>query len=309
MGVKGWLGFGRGQRSAAFSARLQEYKLTLRILLESPSAAVGFGIVVAYIAIAIIDLVYPQLIGVQNAYAMIPNFTNPQPQPPSWPTHVFGTTFPGIDLYQAVMAAIRVDLWYSFLIVFAGSIIGIIVGVVAAYLGGLYDEIIMRVTDIFLSIPFLPFAIAVGFFLGRALDDVSLALIIVWWPLYARYARGQALSVKENAYIEASKASGVGNFGIMFRHVIPNVLTPIFVQISLDLGTIVQIFAALTFIGFANQPAYLPELGRIISDGFTYAVSSPWTVFYPGIAILIFAIGMNLLGDGLRDALDPRSRT
>jgi len=277
--------------------------------LESPSSVMGLAIVVAYAAIAVIDFTYPQLIGVENAYSMIPDYVNTVPQPPAWPTHPFGTTFPGIDLYQAIMAAIRVDLWYSFLIVLVGAIIGITLGVLAAYFGGYIDELLMRFADIFLSIPYLPFAIAVGFILGRELSDVSIALILVWWPLYARYARGQALSVKESAFVEAAKASGVGSWRIMIRHVVPNVLTPIFVQVSLDLGTVVQIFAALTFIGFASANALLPELGALISRGFQYAVTAPWVVFFPGMAILVFAIGMNLLGDGLRDALDPKYRT
>ena len=291
------------------STRLQEYKLTFKILVESPSSAVGLLIVLIYSAIAVIDFTYPSLLGVQDAFSMVPDYSNPVPSAPVWPIHPFGTTFPGVDLYQAVMSAIRVDLWYSLLIVLAGAAIGTVVGVLAAYVGGYLDEALMRFTDIFLSVPYLPFAIAVAFVLGRALDDVSIALAIVWWPLYARYAYGQALSVKENAYIEAAKASGVGTLGIVFQHVIPNVLTPIFVQISLDLGTVVQVFAALTFIGFASANPLLPELGTLISNGFQYAVAAPWVVFFPGLAILIFAIGMNLLGDGLRDALDPRGRT
>jgi len=295
--------------TTSLSSRLQEYRLTLRVLLESPSSTVGLAIVLAYFAIAAIDYTYPSLIGVQNAYSLIPDFANPVPSPPIWPVHPFGTTFPGVDLYQAVMSAIRVDLWYSLLVVLAGASIGTIVGVLAAYVGGFVDEALMRFTDIFLSVPYLPFAIAVAFVLGRALDNVSLALTVVWWALYARYARGQALSVKENAYIEAAKASGVGSWGIMLRHIVPNVLTPIFVQVSLDLGTVVQVFAALTFIGFASGNPLLPELGTLISNGFQYAVAAPWVVFFPGLAILIFAIGVNLLGDGLRDALDPRSRT
>lgn len=289
--------------------RYEGYKLTFKILLESHSSAAGLIIVLAYVAIAVIDVVHPELIGVKNAYLLVPNYGNTVPEPPSWPAHPFGTTFPGVDLYQAVMAAIRVDLWYSFLIVLAGAALGTTIGVVAGYLGGYLEEGLMRFTDIFLSIPYLPFAIAVGFFLGRALNDVSLALVIVWWPLYARYARGQALSAKENAFVEAARASGVGNWRIMVRHIMPNVLTPIFVQVSLDLGTVVQVFAGLSFIGFATSNPLLPELGTLISNGFQYAVSSPWVVFFPGMAILIFAIGMNLLGDGLRDALDPRRRT
>ena len=296
------------ERLASISPRLNEWKLTLKILLESASARAGFIIVLAYVSISVVDFAAPGLIGVANANSMIPDFSNPVPQPPSW-SHILGTTFPGIDLYQAVMAAIRIDVWYSFLIVLAGAVIGTIVGVTAAYLGGYVDEVLMRFTDIFLSIPYLVFAIAVGFILGRALNDVTLALVIVWWPLYARYARGQALSIKENTYIEAARASGVGSWGIIFRHIAPNTLTPVFVQISLDLGTVVQVFAALDFIGFASANPYLPELGSIISDGFNYALSAPWGVIVPGVVILVFAIGMNLLGDGLRDALDPRNRT
>ncbi|HXW95739.1 MAG TPA: ABC transporter permease [Nitrososphaerales archaeon] len=289
-------------------ARFDQTKLTLRILFENVTSAAGLLIVLGYVLIAIIDAVYPQLIGVVNAYAEVPDYTNPVPQPPSL-QHLFGTTYPGIDLYQAVVAAIRVDLWYSFVIVLAGALVGILVGVVAAYYSGFFDEILMRITDIFLSIPYLPFAIAVGFVLGRGLDELSLALVIVWWPLYARYARGQALSIKENAYVEAARASGVGSWGIITKHIVPNVLTPVFVQISLDLGTVVQTFAALTFIGFASANPLLPELGKLISDGFPYAISAPWVVIFPGVTILIFAVAMNLLGDGLRDALDPRNRT
>jgi len=296
------------ERLASISPRLNEWKLTLKILLESASARAGFIIVLVYVSISVVDFAAPGLIGVANANSMIPDFSNPVPQPPSW-SHILGTTFPGIDLYQAVMAAIRIDVWYSFLIVLAGAVIGTIVGVTAAYLGGYVDEVLMRFTDIFLSIPYLVFAIAVGFILGRALNDVTLALVIVWWPLYARYARGQALSIKENTYIEAARASGVGSWGIIFRHIAPNTLTPVFVQISLDLGTVVQVFAALDFIGFASANPYLPELGSIISDGFNYALSAPWGVIVPGVVILVFAVGMNLLGDGLRDALDPRNRT
>jgi peptide/nickel transport system permease protein len=301
--------YGRKDTKTPLSARLREYRLTLKILLESPSSTVGLAIVLAYATVAVIDFTYPSLIGVQNAYSMVPDFMNSVPAPPVWPIHPFGTTFPGVDLYQAVMSAIRVDLWYSLMIVLAGAAAGTMVGVLAAYVGGYVDEALMRFTDIFMSIPFLPFAIAVAFVLGRALDDVSLALVIVWWPNYSRYAYGQALSLKENAYFEAARASGVGTWGIIFRHVIPNVLTPTFVQISLDLGTVVQVFASLTFIGFASGNPLLPELGTLISNGFQYAVTAPWVIFFPGMAILIFSIGMNLLGDGLRDALDPRSRT
>jgi peptide/nickel transport system permease protein len=288
-------------------SRWKETKLTLRILLETKSSALGLIIVIAYAFIAIMDFVYPKAIGVQDAYSLIPSFGN-LPVAPS-AAHIFGTTYDGIDLYQAVMSAIRVDLWYSLLVVFGGMIIGTIVGVFAAYYGGYVDEVLMRFTDIFLAIPYLPFAIAIAFVLGRELSNVSVALTLVWWPLYARYARGQTLSVKENAYIEGAKASGVGTPGILFQHIVPNVLTPIFVQISLDLGTVVQVFAGLVFIGFSSGQPFLPELGGLISNAFNLTIQYPWTTFFPGVAIVVFAVGMNLLGDGLRDALDPKRRT
>lgn len=291
--------------------RIDSFKTTLRLLLRNPGSAVGLIIVIIYISIAIIDQVHPQLIGITtNINLMIPNYTNPGPNPPS-AAYPFGTTFPGLDIYQGILKAIRLDVGFSFLVVGAGAFIGIVLGLYAAFYGGIVDEILMRITDIFFSIPLLILIIAAGFFIpgGRSLGVLALILIIVWWPTYGRVVRGQVLSIKELSYIEAARASGVGSTKIMFKHILPNTLAPVIVQLSFDLATVVLLLATLDFLGFIPAGGYMPELGYLSAIGANYYDAGDWwTMVFPGFTILIFALSMNLLGDGLRDAFDPRLR-
>lgn len=290
------------------SPKLRSLLLTLKLLVTNPTGAVGFSIMVFYFGLAIILQVAPSLIGITNVNTMIPNFSNPYPQPPS-STHLFGTTYPGIDLFHGIIKAIRIDVFSSAAVVSAGAIIGSVVGVTAGYKGKGFDQVVMRVTDIFFSLPFLVLAMAVGFVLGRALQDVLLALIIVWWPMYARLTRSQTLYLKNELYVKFSTLSGNSTFRTLFKHVIPNTITPVLVQMSIDLANIILLLSGLYFIGFAASSPYLPELGSLISYGFPFAITAYWTVLYPGIFLLIFALGMNLFGDGLRDALNPKFRT
>jgi len=183
-----------------------------------------------------------------------------------------------------------------------------VIGVISATIGGLMDEIVMRITDIFFSVPYLILALAVGFVMGRNLTNMSLALVIVWWPIYARYTRSQTLSTKESTFVEAAKASGVGRLKIIFKHILPNALPPVFIQVSLDLGSVMVIFSTLAFIGFIVT-ASVPELGYLTSLGLNYVQSAPWAVIFPELIITIFALAVNLLGDGLRDVIDPRRRS
>ncbi len=289
--------------------RIENFKLTMSILLKSPASLIGMIIVIAYFIIALLDQLYPAALGLTgNVGYLYPNFINTVPMPPG-PGHPFGTTYPGIDLYQGIMKAIRIDLGFAVFVVTVGALSGILIGVVSAYFGKWVDEIVMRITDIFFSIPYLVLAIAVGVFLGRSLFILSIALIIIWWPIYARVVRGQVLSLREQTFVEAARASGVKNGKIMLKHILPNTFAPIFVQFSFDLATIVLTLATLYFIGFAPSNTYMPELGYLSSIGYEYAIVGDWwTIVFPGIALLIFALGMNLLGDGLRDALDPRLR-
>ncbi len=302
------------QANSGWRRRWEEAKLSLRLLLKSPLALAGLAIVLFYVAI----VAYVQFF-VPNNLEMTPYF-NTQPTAPCWwpgagtacpgPGGWLGTTWSGVRLDEAIPMAIRVDLIYSTFVVLVGAAIGTLIGVYSAYKGGLFDEALMRITDVTYSIPFLVFAIAVAFVLGGASFDIlNIVLLILWWPPYARLVRSQALSVKELRFVEAARAAGASDPRIMFRHVLPNTLAPVFVQISLDLGVVTQIFAALEFIGFGSASPLLPELGNLIAKGLIVGfLFNAWTVVIPGVVLLIFTVGVNLLGDGLRDVLDPRLR-
>src|SRR6266571_4768329 len=291
--------------------RMREYRLLLRILMKSPPAAIGLIIILAYLAI----VVYDQFFVAQNDI-MIPNFNDTRPRAPFWwPGGTaaggwFGTTYSGIDLGDAMLKAIRIDLMYSSFVVLVGALVGCFIGVLAGYRGRLFDEVLMRATDVTFSIPFLVFVIAVAFaFRKRDFLTINAILLALWWPTYARLVRAQTLSVKELKFVEAARAAGASDARIMVKHVLPNTLAPVFVQISLDLGVVTQIFAALNFIGFNAGNLFIPELGNLIVLGDTAGFREyPWTVFLPGFVLLIFTVAVNLLGDGLRDALEPRAR-
>ena len=219
----------------------------------------------------------------------------------------------------------------SVLIVLTGAVTGLFVGALSGYYGGWVDEVVMRITDIFLSIPAILLVIAV-IIVGKSSGLVSfnttllligVAFVIVWWPFYARIVRSQSLVVREQRYVEAAKACGSGNSRIIMRHIIPNSVYPVFVQMSLDVGTIPLLLAAITFIGFVLFPyPLIPEWGSVAAAG--ASVLTPvfekcgvkgavctipwWQIFFPGMAIFFFSLSVNFLADGLRDALDPRLR-
>src|SRR5437016_5308915 len=188
------------------------------------------------------------------------------------------------------MKAIRIDIAIAFFIVLVGAAIGTLLGVVSGYVGKWLDEVLMRVTDVFFSVPFLILALAVGYVIGRTLFNMALALIIIWWPLYARYGRSLTLTTKEATFIESARAAGSGRLKIMFRHILPNVMPPVLVQISLDVGTVLLIFSTLAFIGFLPSGALVPELGVIANIGLDFAQFGYWwTVIVPGGIITLFA--------------------
>jgi peptide/nickel transport system permease protein len=295
----------RGRRSLKLLT--PERKLSLSVFMSNKPAVAGLIIVLLYAADALIVQFAPWLIGLRHPYVLVPNYANPIPLPPSR-EHPLGTTYPGIDLLKAIIKAIRVDLGLSVAVVLPGAGIGIVIGIIATYLGGWIDDVLMRITDIFFSVPYLVLAIAVGYVLGRNLTSLIIALIVVWWPLYARYTRSVTLQVKEMTFIEAARAAGAGNTKIMFRHILPNALPPVLVQMSMDLGTIMLAIATLAFIGFLPV-ANFPELGYLTTLGVQYLTTAPWTVIIPGSFIVIFAVGVYLLGMGLMDVINPRRRS
>jgi peptide/nickel transport system permease protein len=224
------------------------------------------------------------------------------------PVHPWGTNELGQDMMTGIFLGAGVDLRIGILVVSASVAIGVVLGLFSGYLGGKTDELTMRLTDIVLAIPGLVLALAFAAILERSLETVLLALVLVSWPGYTRLVRGQALSVREVAYVEAARAVGNDTKRIVTRHILPNVMSPIIVASTLDLGTIVLATAALSFLGVGAQP-YQPEWGVLIARGYGYMITGYWWEYMiPGIAIFLFVLAFNLLGDGLRDLLDPRLR-
>ncbi len=191
------------------------------------------------------------------------------------------------------------------LVVGLAVLIGAPLGAVAGFKGGWFDETIMRVTDLFLAFPSLLLAMAITAALGRGLENAALALVISWWPWYARLVRGVALSLRERYFVEAAQSMGVREVTIIGRHILPNCLSPIMVQATVDLGTVILAMGGLAFIGLGTQPP-AADWGLMISEGRTSILESWWIAIFPMLAMLILVLAFNLLGDTLRDIFDPR---
>ena len=227
-------------------------------------------------------------------------------QPPSR-AHWFGTDDVGGDVYTRVIIGARVSLQIGLIITLLAAAIGVPLGVVAGVTRGVASEVIMRVTDVFLSVPALVLAIAIVGALGGGILNAMLALALVWWPGYVRLVEAKTLSLSQGVFVEAARGLGAGRLRIIFRHVLPNALSPIIVKTSMDMGTAILTAASLGFIGLGARPP-LPEWGAMISYGRNYLPTWWWYSVFPGLAIYLTVLGFNLLGDGLRDLLDPRSR-
>lgn len=223
-------------------------------------------------------------------------------------SHPFGTDSAGMDIYSRVLYGGRLALASGLMVLALCTGLGSLVGLLAGYFGGRADEITMRVTDIFLAFPPLILAMAVvAGIRERNLAVLVIAISIRWWAPYARLMRAQAMGVNAQEYVDAARVTGASHWRIMLQHILPNTISPIIVQASLDLGYIILTAASLSFIGFGVQ-AGEPEWGRMVADGRQYIRSEWWVITFPGLAIAFAVLGFNLLGDGIRDLLDPRLR-
>ncbi len=220
--------------------------------------------------------------------------------------HLFGTDQVGRDVFSRVLYGARVSPAIAFMVLAISILIGVPLGVTAGYFGKVWDDVIMRITDVFLALPALLLALVFAAVLPPSLWSTTLAITIAWWPWYTRLLRGQAASVSGRPYVESARALGVPNRRIVFRHVLPNSLTPLIVQGSLDVGGIILTASALSFLGLGAQDP-TPDWGLMVSQGQAYFQTQWWLVTFPGLAILITAVGFNLLGDGLREILDPHA--
>ncbi len=221
--------------------------------------------------------------------------------------HLFGTDRLGRDVFQRIVHGTQISLTIGLVVVTITSVTGTILGLIAGYFGKAFDTIIMRIMDVLLAFPSILLAIAIVAVRGPGVFNTILAVAIVGVPGYARVVRSMVLSLRERDYVDAARMIGVRDARIMFVHILPNSLSPIIVQMTLGVGGAILFAAALGFLGLGVQPP-APEWGAMISDGIPFLRQSPHMVFFPGIAMMITVLGFNLLGDGLRDALDPQLR-
>jgi len=227
-------------------------------------------------------------------------------EPPS-AAHWLGTDQLGRDIASRLLYGARISLVIGVVVVALAGIFGTVVGLVAGYASGLADEALMRLTEVFLAFPPLILAMAIAGALGPSLTNAIIAIAAVTWAVYARLARGQVLSLRRREYVEAARTIGASRTRVLVRHLLPNALAPLVIQASFDMGAAIIAAAGLSFIGFGAQPP-TPEWGVMISEGRNFISTQPWLSLFPGLAIL-FAVGaFNVLGDGLRDVLDPRLR-
>lgn len=237
-----------------------------------------------------------------------PSVLNPEDQTlsPSW-KHWFGTDELGRDVFSRVIWGARVSLTVASSAVLFSLIIGVVLGLTAGYFGGAVDYIIAGTIDLFWTFPAFLLALAFAAALGPSLTNVILAISISYWAGFARLMRGQALTVRERQFVEASRALGAKNWRIMFTHVLPNCLAPLIVWASIGVADAVTIESSLSFLGVGTQPP-TPSWGYMLYRGIPYLEEAPWVATFPGIVLLFTILGFNLFGDGLRDVLDPRMK-
>lgn len=285
--------------ASRLQARLGRAYVTWRRFSSNRLAMVGLGIIVALLVVAAFaDVLAPQS-------ATIGDLKNARLLPPS-STHIFGTDDLGRDILSRIIYGSRLTLYVVALVAIIAAPVGLLVGTIAGYAGGWIDAILMRITDIFLAFPKLILALAFVAALGPGIENAVLAIAITSWPPYARIARAETLTVRNSDYIKAVQLMGASPFRIVLRHIMPLCISSLIVRVTLDMAGIILTAAGLGFVGLGAQPP-LPEWGAMIASGRRFILDQWWVAAAPGIAILIVSLGFNLLGDGLRDALDPRS--
>ena len=291
---------------------MSDWRFILGRIVKNPLALMGIIIIFTFIVIAIFaPLIAPVPEGHLTPYEIPRDGYSPIPQPPS-EEHPFGTTEGQYDIFYGVIWGTRSAFHVALVVIAIVVSVGILLGSLAGYFGGVIDEVIMRITDIFLAFPALILAMAIVAAIGPSLRSVMIALTVVSWPSYARLIRGDILQVREEDYIEASRGIGASNARIITRHALPNAIYPTLVMASLDIGAIVLAASALSFLGLGPPEGYA-DWGQLTSFARNWIVGpigEPlkywYAVIIPGLFILFFVLGWNLLGDAFRDILDPR---
>jgi peptide/nickel transport system permease protein len=276
-----------GLNDSAFKVRLRRNIEILQSVLANPTTVIGMVIVVSLLLMALLAPIITE-----------PNMPDPYQMPRDWkaarsapltPGHVLGTTNRGGDVFYGVVWGARTSLKLSLIVVCLTVVVGVTIGSIAGIVGGKVDEILMRIVDVFLSIPELIFALAIAAILGPSFTNIILALVVVFWVKYARIMRAQVIRIKQRDYVDAARVMGDSKMQIYLKDILPNSFSPVMVQATLDMGNIVLVGATLSFIGLSE--------GRW------------WASTFPGLMVFLWALAFNLVGDGLRDVLDPRTET
>jgi peptide/nickel transport system permease protein len=287
------------QKSQKSSPRAEAFKMFVKRLLKNKAAVVG-GLIILFVIL--VGVLGPFLVKTDpNAQNLINKL-----QPPS-KEHWFGTDNFGRDIFSRIVHGTKLTLTVGFLSVLIGGVIGVILGIVAGYYGGIVDTITMRIADILLAFPGMLLALAIVSVLGGSLINVIIAVGIFSIPAFARIVRGSTLQVKKLEYIDAVRALGASDVRIIFKHILPNILSPIIVQATMRIATAILTASGLAFLGLGAQPP-TPEWGAMLSDGRTYMHNASHMVLIPGMMIVVVVLAFNIFGDGLRDALDPKMK-
>ncbi|AKC65267.1 MULTISPECIES: ABC transporter permease [Bacillus] len=272
---------------------------SMKLFFQHKLAVIGTVIVFLFLILAIFaPLIAPYGI---NEQSLGERFSAPSA------AHWFGTDDFGRDIFSRVVHGARISLWVGFFSVLGSVILGTLLGLMAGYGGRLLDAVISRLFDILLAFPSILLAIAIVSILGPSLQNALIAIAIINVPTFGRLVRSKVLSIKQEEYVLAAKAVGMSHRRIVLRHILPNSMVPVIVQATLAIGTAIIEAAALGFLGLGAQ-APSPEWGKMLADARPYLVQAPWTLFFPGIAIMLTVLGFNLMGDGLRDTLDPKMK-
>lgn len=287
---------------STFARRLGDLDRVVYRFRQNPMSVVGLALILGFVFIAVFapwiaPFPYDAGYGGEPAVHFDQKFESPSAE------HLFGTDQAGRDIFSRVLFGAQLSLKIGIVVLAAAVSIGVPVGLVAGYLGGAVGMTLMRVTDVFLSVPPLVLALSVSVAMEASLTNSMLAIAAVWWPWYARLTYGEVLSVKKETYVEASRGIGATSTRTIFRDILPNVLAPITVKMSLDMGYAILVASALGFLGLGAQPP-TPEWGTMVSQGRDYMPGQWWYSTFPGLAIFLIVLGFNFLGDGLRDMFD-----
>lgn len=296
-GLKAWLT--TDTPDSRWQARMVQFYLGWLSLSRNPLAMVGLAILLALIVVsAIAPWIAPHDPLAQDLHNRL--------LPPGSPGHLFGTDELGRDILSRIIHGASITLYIVALVAATAPVLGLVIGTLAGYAGGWVDTVLMRLTDIFLAFPRLVLALAFVAALGPGIENAVLAIAITSWPPYARLARAETLTIRNQDFISAIRLQGASPARIISGHVVPLCLSSVIVRVTLDMAGIILTAAGLGFLGLGAQPP-IPEWGAMISAGRKFLLDQWWVATMPGLAIFIVSLGFNLLGDGLRDILDPRS--